>query len=470
MTLRTAPIPARLCWLAAALAAVFWALASLRHGLLQSNSFDLGLFDQWAWLLSRGLEPVSSQSRDLHLLNDHGAWMFYALAPLYRLVASVQWLLALQAISLTFTALPLWMLAAAAGLGARQRWCVCLLWWLQPVVFNSNLFDFHPEVLAMPLLAWLWLAGRRGQTWLWCLLLLLVLGWRDGLVLVTLGMAFEQLLRRRWKLAGWAVALSLGWIWLLTQWIQPPLLARHPGLNAGASRYSYLGDSLAEIAGNLLLEPWRLLQHVNGPGVAEYLLLISLPLLPFWRRASLRTLVAGIPLIVVNSLSESAAQRSLVHHYSLPLALIGVVAAIDGLASQPQAPATWRRLTWAAACWAALAKPWFFGGPYLDRLPLLPDSQAAIRRIVPADRVATTSYLAPHLSQRPMLLFPSDPSTSLDALEREQAINVLLLHPGQPGWASDAAIQERLLKQAMLRGWACDRGSSGLTLCRKPTS
>jgi uncharacterized membrane protein len=459
--------PVGFYWLIFAVAALLWSLASLRHGLLQSNSFDLGLFDQWAWQLSQGLEPVSSQSWRLHLLNDHGAWLFYALAPLYRLVASVQWLLALQALSLTFTALPLWWLAAWSGLSPRQCWLVCGLWWLQPVVFNTNLFDFHPEVLAMPLLAWLILAGRRGQVLLWSLLLVLVLGWRDGLALVTLGLALEQLVRRRWQLAGLAAGLSLGWLWLLVAWIQPPLLARYPGLNAGASRYGYLGDSLPEIIRTLLREPWRLLHHVDWGGAVVYLLLISVPLLPFWRRASLPALVAGVPLILVNLLSESGAQRSLVHHYSLPLAVIGVVAAIDGLASAKDNRMSWRRLAWAAACWVALAKPWFFSGPYLDRLGLTADSRVAMQRIASDAAVATTSYLVPHLSHRPMVLFPSDPALGLHALEKQRGISVLLLHPGEPGWASQATLQERLLQEARDQGWTCDRFNSGLTLCQR---
>ena len=68
---------------------------------------------------------------------------------------------------------------------------MCGLWWLQPVVFNTNLFDFHPEVLAMPLLV----------------------------ALVTVGSGHEQLRRRRWWLAGVGLGLSLGWLALLSGWL-----------------------------------------------------------------------------------------------------------------------------------------------------------------------------------------------------------------------------------------------------------
>jgi uncharacterized membrane protein len=98
LPLRTHPSdgpPGRLLAICLAAASGFWGLAVLRYALPQSNSFDLGLFDQWVWLISRGLAPVSSQSADLSLLTDHGAWLLYGLAPLDALLPTVQWLLAL---------------------------------------------------------------------------------------------------------------------------------------------------------------------------------------------------------------------------------------------------------------------------------------------------------------------------------------------------------------------------------------
>ena len=146
------PIPSQLWGLSLLVACIGWGLAALRHHWLQSNAYDLGLFDQWAWLISQGLPPISSME-NVHLLADHGAWGFYAAGGLYALTPSVQWLLASQALMLSLTALPLWLLATQAQLSRQICWLVCLLWWLQPVVFNSNLFDMHPEVWVMPAFA-----------------------------------------------------------------------------------------------------------------------------------------------------------------------------------------------------------------------------------------------------------------------------------------------------------------------------
>ena len=145
-------------------------------------------------------------------------------------------------------------------------------------------------------------------------------------------------------------------------------------------------------------DPFTVLHSLDWSGGAEYLVLLCLPCVALWRRASLSTLFIGLPLLLVNLLSASPSYRTLVHHYSLPLAVIAVVAALDGLSQQH---ATRRgfpwTLGWAVACWLALAKPWFFTGPYLQRLPFLQDAQSAIAAVQPTDAVLTTSYLVPHL-------------------------------------------------------------------------
>jgi hypothetical protein len=173
-------LPAPFLVLAAALFLLGWGLAALRHTLLRSNAFDLGIYDQVAWQFAWGLEPRSTLL-ELHHMGNHGAWAFAAMGLLYRIHPSVQWLLMLQSLALAFTAIPLWRLAALRGLTVRLRWFVAVAWWLQAPVLNTNLYDFHPETLAMPLLAQLFVLEARNRWAWWVLTLLLLLGFRDGL-------------------------------------------------------------------------------------------------------------------------------------------------------------------------------------------------------------------------------------------------------------------------------------------------
>ena len=93
---------------------------------------------------------------------------------------------------------------------------------------------------------------------------------------------------------------------------------------------------------------------------------------------SICTLLIGLPLVLVNLLSASSSYRTLVHHYSLPLAVVAVVACIDCLRRQPQPKRgmPWM-LCWAVICWLALAKPWFFTGP---TWPGCPNCKPWVRR------------------------------------------------------------------------------------------
>jgi len=444
--------PAALWWCSAVLGLLGWGCSALRHDLLQSNAYDLGLFDQWVWLIGRGFEPVSSMEH-VHVLADHGAWMLYAAGAAYGLLPGVHWLLASQAIALSFTAIPIWWLGQQAGLTPKHCWLACALWWLQPVVFNTTLFDFHPETWVMPAFALALWAERAEKPRLWFALLLLMLGARDGLILVIAGMALDLGWRQRWRWCAAAGGLSIGWLLILSQGLYP-WLKDGRGPKAAERMFGHLDDGVFSI-----------LSSLDWGNIAFYLLILSLPLGWLWRRSSLSTLLIGSPLLLVNLLSASPSYRTLVHHYSLPLALIAVVAAIRGQLQSPtrRGLPTWG-LIWATACWLALAKPWFFIGPYLERQSDLGDVRDAISLIQPNDSVLTTSYLVPQLSHRRAIAFPK---RSFENSLSDTSWSVLLLNPKDPGWGSSPRVQQALLNQAQANGWSCQSWPSHLSLCQK---
>lgn len=241
--------PAALWWCSAVLGLLGWGCSALRHHLLQSNAYDLGLFDQWAWLIGRGLEPVSSMEH-VHVLADHGAWLLYGAGAAYGLLPSVHWLFASQAIALSFTAIPIWWLSQQAGLSPKHCWLACALWWLQPVVFNTILFDFHPETWVMPAFALALWAERAEKPRLWFALLLLMLGARDGLILVIAGMALDLGWRQRWRWCAAAGGLSTGWLFILSQRLYP-LLRGGSGPKAAERMFGHLGDGFSSLVSSL---------------------------------------------------------------------------------------------------------------------------------------------------------------------------------------------------------------------------
>ena len=53
--------------------------SSLRHFWFHSSSWDLRIFEQAIYLISKGIEPISSLL-GFHILSDHGALVLYPLA------------------------------------------------------------------------------------------------------------------------------------------------------------------------------------------------------------------------------------------------------------------------------------------------------------------------------------------------------------------------------------------------------
>ena len=439
-----------------------WILSETRHFLLQSNAFDLGLFDQWIWLASNGLPPYSSMT-GLHIFADHGAWFLYIASFFYKFYPSIHLLLFSQSLSLSFTAFPIWMLTKEKGLNNKQSLLICILWFLQPIVFNVNLFDFHPEVWAMPIFAFSYLFDKQNRTILWIISLFFILGTRDGLILLVLGLSIEQILRKNYFKSFAAAFISLGWLIVLNNIIYPQLNNNGQSIMA-ISRYSYLGDSIKEILITLITNPIIVLSKVDWTGGLFYLFILFLPFIFFLRINSWVTISSSLPLLITNILSDSFSQRTLIHHYSLPIAIILIVASIDSISEFNNNNVSMKIFfLWIVLCWGLLAKPWFFLGPYLSRLTYLNSSYQALKLISIDDSVLTTSYLVPHLTQRVNISFPRD----LSQIENINKYDVLLLNPLDPGWGSDKRIQKAYLDKVKLEGWRCRDWKSGQEFCKK---
>ncbi len=151
-----------LAWMIGGAALILFIASSVRHALFQSGAFDLGYFDQSAYLISQGQPPIVS-FWGFHFLGGHADWMVYPLALLYRIYPDVHWLFAVQAIALALGALPTYHLARQSGIKETQAITLAAVYLLYPLVFNLNLFDFHPEVMALPVLLAAVLAARTNR-------------------------------------------------------------------------------------------------------------------------------------------------------------------------------------------------------------------------------------------------------------------------------------------------------------------
>jgi uncharacterized membrane protein len=273
----------------------------LRHFLFQSNALDLGWFDQAVYLISIGETPVVSFS-DFHILGDHASFMFYLIAILYKIYPTVSWLFFLQALALSITVIPLYQLSLLAKLTHKEAITICVVYLLYPLTFNVNLFDFHPEVIALPCLLWAVYAARINHIMGFCLSLIIILSCKAVLSLTVVGMGVWLLFFEKKKLYG-AIALGLGsaWFILTTQVIIP----QFSGAEAAAVyRYSFLGDSVTEIILNLFLKPQIILSKIFTLANLEYLVYLFIPLIWGLSPRYFSPLVAAFPALALNLITD----------------------------------------------------------------------------------------------------------------------------------------------------------------------
>jgi uncharacterized membrane protein len=420
-------------------ALVLFGCSSLRHGLFQSTAFDLGHFDQAVYLISQGQSPVVS-FWGYHVLGGHADLVLYLLAPLYKLYPSVYWLLGIQAIALSLGALPTWLLARQAGLTAAQSLGMAVVYLLYPLVFNLNLFDFHPEVIALPtLLAVVWAARQNQVVWL-TLGILLILSCRDALSLTVaaLGLWLWWIEKRR-RCGAIALVTGVGWFVLATQVLIPQF--RPAGVEA-VGRYSGLGNSVLEIAQNLLLQPHLVAQRLFTGANLGYVILLVVPVLwgLSWRH--LAPLIGAVPQLGMNLITDFQPQKDLIHQYSLPIVPFLLLAVISTLA----AGKGWIRsqrgmILWSLVAFLALAKYSYFADRYRSTLDTWQATREAIALIPPQASVLTLTRQTPHLTHRPEIQFVKpewDATIPITA-------DYVLLDQRHPGRTTSAAVVNGLI-------------------------
>jgi uncharacterized membrane protein len=293
-------MPKAVGWMIGVSALILFVCSSVRHALFQSSAFDLGIYDQVIYLMSQGQPPISS-FLGFHHLGNHTAYSVYLLGLLYKIYPTIHWLFAVQAIGLSLGALPLWHLARQAGLKESQATAMSAVYLLYPLIFNLNIFDFHPEVMAVSVILGAVLAARLGKIAWFCCAIIFVLGCKAALSLTVVAMGVWLLVFEKKRVCG-AIAIVAGVAWFIiaTQIIIP----RFSGTEAAAVfRYAYLGDSVLDIAKNLLFKPNLVLGKIFSLDTLEYLALLLSPVIWGLSPRYLTPLVAAIPALTMNILA-----------------------------------------------------------------------------------------------------------------------------------------------------------------------
>lgn len=126
------------------------------HDGYDTPAYDMGLFDQGIWLLSRFHAPfVTVMGRNL--FGDHTCFILLLVVPLFWVYPHAQALLVLQSWALAAAAIPIYLLGrrllGRGALGTTLATALAASYLLNPALQNGNLEQFHPECLMVLALA-----------------------------------------------------------------------------------------------------------------------------------------------------------------------------------------------------------------------------------------------------------------------------------------------------------------------------
>jgi uncharacterized membrane protein len=423
---------------------IFFISSSLRHLMFRSTGYDLGIFDQVLYLISQGQSSFSS-ILDFHILGDHAAFIFYVLAFFYKIYPSVYWLFAIQAISLAIGAIPTKYLALNAGLKESQANTIALAYLLYPVVFNLNLFDFHPDVFALPAFIWAILAARVGSLWQFGAAIVLILSCKAVFSLTVAAMGFWLLIFEKKRLYGnLAIGLGVAWFLVATKIIIPFFGQNNADLSRHLVRYANLGTSFPDVINNLIHHPQIFLAAIfNLPNIT-YLIALFFPLAIVLAPQDLTPLVSAIPAFAMNLLSSDVSQKDVIHQYSLPILPFLLVAAISTIANGRGFFKTNRAiLIWSFGAFIILSNFFHFDRLYFNSLDTWEASNSAIAQISPQDNVIATNNFAPHLTHRKIVKLPTEDL----AISNLDKFKYILLNLRRPGFMSSPEIIQTFLNR-----------------------
>lgn len=313
---------------------VLFSLAMARHYTVLTT-YDLGYFRQAAWLISEGREPFVTV-RGIHLLGDHANLVLFPMAWLTMVLPPVPTLLGVQAAALAVTVVPLFAFARrVAGLSVLIATGLLAAYSFNPAMTNLNLFDFHPEAVAVPLLtaAGYWSAIRR---WVpYAMAVAVVLACREDMGLVIAALGVLCLLQGNRRAGVLTIMAGSGWIVIATCFLLPSFAE---GGYFQASRYPQYGDSMPEVLVGILTQPG---QVVNDLVTRENLgvMLALLGPVAFLCLLAPRYLLPGLPLQFLYLLSNLVSAHTIGAQYTMatiPFVFLATAVAL-GRHRRPQA-------------------------------------------------------------------------------------------------------------------------------------
>lgn len=286
-----------------------WLQIDMHRG-LGTFAYDVGLYDQGVWLLSRGEAPfVTLMGRNL--FGDHASLILLLLVPVFWVIPGTSTLLVVQALVIAAGAFPLYLFARKVLSSPVMGFCAAFLWLANPAVNGTGMENFHPDSflgLFLPLA--IYALYEKKWNLYWCAVIGALLVKEDVLlVLVPLGIfvAFRFDKRRGLLTALASLVASIVGMFVLMR-----SLIGVPTRNTWRIPYGGVGGFLKETFTN----PLGVGKYLLSEDRALYVFQMAAPFAAVFALSPWMALVS-VPVIASNIVSTFWYQHSIQYHYSL---------------------------------------------------------------------------------------------------------------------------------------------------------
>ena len=451
--------------------AVLFCSTAFQHFLLGSQVWDIGIFEQFNWLIANGHINTISSLRDITPLQDHFSLLLLPIALVYKLLPNSYTLLALQSLALgSLTALSA-ELCRRRNISPGLTWALAIAITLNPHSFLVNRGDFHPDVLTLPMMLLAITETTQKRRWLYYISLLLTLFAKNAQALFGFGLALYALVRGQRTRAGITAGISMAW------WLIATELSSAGGDHVDI-RLGYLGSSKLEILTTLLTRPWTVFSESSPESILLYTFGLLLPFLALLKLQSWPALLGTSPIYLTNLISASGIQRELNHHYSVGILAFLIAGCIDSMSTNPKAmQLNGKRITAITALLATAAllgygRIGYYSSRYLPRLQEAIHFQQAKRLVPNQASVLVMRNYVPHLAGRLTIKQIEDDYGPIDQFEwiMVPASNVPIDIGGKLIPAGRSRIGSRIKKvtsEAEANGMRCNEANSSIVVCSK---
>jgi uncharacterized membrane protein len=394
----------------------FGRLAVGHHRNFGTWSFDMGIYDQGYWLVSRFGQSFVTV-RGLEFWGQHINLIAYLYAPFYWLGAGPTFLMATQAACLGLGAWPVYLLARDR-IGRWYGLAFATAFLFYPAVQFVAWANYHPEAMIITpfLFAW-WFASRGRWTAYW-IALAFVLAMREDVALAVTVMGVVMWFGRRRAVrrgepvpaGGRHVPLittlvGAGWYLLCTKVLIPHFNNGEEPFYV-AYFYSAWGTTMGEVAGSILRHPNRVVSDATQPDRLRFYRDLFLPL-GLFPLGALGALFMAAPQMLASVIGASPYARMINYQYTTVMIAPIFIASVEGF-RRWILPRPWRlwAVGWLLAC-AVITNIAWSPSPIGDRNAIwarqngrVATLEQAVELVPTGASVTATFSLLPHLAHR----------------------------------------------------------------------